>query len=65
MLIAKTSLVNGVEGKLIYGGYKIEDLAANALFEEVVFLLWNNRLPNASELDQLRQAIAGETALSG
>lgn len=53
-----TSLVNGVEGKLIYAGYKIEDLAANALFEEVVFLLWNIRLPKADELEQLRAAIA-------
>lgn len=53
-----TSLVNGAEGKLIYGGYKIEDLAANALFEEVVYLLWNGRLPNAAELETLRKAIA-------
>ena len=48
-----TSLVNGVEGKLIYSGYHIEDLAVNALFEEVAFLLWNNRLPNQAELDEL------------
>lgn len=54
----KTSLVNGDEGKLIYAGYSIEDLAANALFEEVVFLLWNTRLPNKSELEDLRAAIA-------
>ena len=27
----QTSLVNGTEGKLIYSGYSIEDLAANAL----------------------------------
>ncbi|MEQ8673134.1 MAG: citrate/2-methylcitrate synthase [Aggregatilineales bacterium] len=53
-----TSLVNGVEGKLIYAGYKIEDLAANALFEEVVFLLWNIRLPNADELENVRAEIA-------
>jgi citrate synthase len=53
-----TSLVNGAEGKLIYEGYKIEDLAANALFEEVVYLLWNGRLPKAAELETLRKAIA-------
>jgi citrate synthase len=53
-----TSLVNGAEGKLIYEGYKIEDLAANALFEEVVYLLWNGRLPKADELEALRAAIA-------
>ncbi|MBZ0291370.1 MAG: citrate/2-methylcitrate synthase [Anaerolineae bacterium] len=58
-----TSLVNGVEGKLIYGGYKIEDLAENALFEEVVYLLWNGRLPNTTELEELRSAIAREAVL--
>ncbi len=42
--------VNGVEGKLIYQGYDIHDLAENSTFEEVVFLLWNGRLPNANEL---------------
>ena len=47
---SKTSLVNGAEGKLVYEGYPIEELAENALFEEVAFLLWNGRLPNKSEL---------------
>ncbi len=58
-----TSLVDGVNGKLIYGGYKIEDLAENALFEEVVFLLWNTRLPNADELEALRSEIAQGASL--
>lgn len=55
---SRLSLVNGTEGKLIYSGYKIEDLAANALYEEVVFLLWEGRLPNAAELESLRAEIA-------
>jgi len=53
-----TSLVNGTEGKLIYEGYKIEDLAENALFEEVAYLLWHSTLPNAAELEALRAEIA-------
>lgn len=55
---SRLSLVNGTEGKLIYSGYKIEDLAAHALYEEIVFLLWNGRLPNATELESLRAEIA-------
>lgn len=55
---SRTSLVNGQEGKLVYQGYPIETLAENALFEEVVFLLWNERLPNRAELENLRAAIA-------
>jgi citrate synthase len=58
-----TSSVNGEEGKLIYVGYSIEDIAQNALFEEVAFLLWNERLPNRQELEETRQTIAREAQL--
>lgn len=58
-----TSLVNGEEGRLTYAGYSIEDLAVNALFEEVAFLLWNNRLPNQDELDTLVKDIATHATL--
>jgi citrate synthase len=46
--------VNGEQGVLIYQGYDIHDLAENSTFEEVVFLLWNGRLPNAGELADLK-----------
>lgn len=59
----QTSLVNGEEGKLIYAGYRIQDLAANALFEEVVFLLFHTRLPNATELEEVRSAIATQAGI--
>lgn len=45
------------DNTLSYRGYTIEDLAEHASFEEVVFLLWNNRLPKASELDSFRQSL--------
>ena len=48
--------VNGEKGELIYQGYNIHDLAEHATFEEVVFLLWNKRLPNRSELSELEQS---------
>ena len=44
--------VNGIEGKLIYQGYDIHDLAEHSTFEEVVYLLWNGKLPNQAELDE-------------
>jgi 2-methylcitrate synthase len=46
--------VNGEQGILIYQGYNIHDLAEHSNFEEVIYLLWNGRLPNGSELDDLR-----------
>lgn len=45
--------VNGEEGILIYQGYDIHDLAEHSTFEEVVFLLWNGRLPKSDELAAL------------
>lgn len=62
---SRLSLVNGTEGKLIYSGYKIEDLAAHALYEEIVFLLWDGRLPTRAELESLRAQIAAGAALPG
>lgn len=46
--------VNGEKGILIYQGYDIHDLAEHSTFEEVVFLLWNGRLPQTSELADLK-----------
>lgn len=45
--------VNGEKGILIYQGYDIHDLAEHSTFEEIVFLLWNGRLPQARELEDL------------
>ena len=49
--------VNGEKGELIYQGYNIHDLAEHATFEEVVFLLWNKRLPTRDELNTLEQSL--------
>lgn len=50
--------VNGEKGELIYQGYNIHDLVAHSTFEEVVFLLWNKRLPKAAELDKTKRALS-------
>ena len=43
--------VNGEQGILIYQGYNIHDLAEHSTFEEVIFLIWNGRLPKQNELE--------------
>jgi citrate synthase len=64
-IVACSTGVSSIQGNtLSYRGYTIEDLAANSTFEEVVFLLWNNRLPNKSEMDGLKQSLAAEATLS-
>jgi citrate synthase len=51
--------VQGKKGKLIYRGYRIEDLAKNTTFEEVCYLLLHERLPDRQALadfdDRLRR----------
>jgi citrate synthase len=50
--------IDGIEGRLIYRGYSIEDLAANTTFEEVVYLLWEGELPNSQQLDSFKERLA-------
>lgn len=59
------SKVDGENGRLYYLGYSIEDLGANATFEEVVYLLLNNRLPTQSELDAFTAEVANQAAIDG
>jgi len=47
--------LDGPKGRLYYRGYAIEDLAKNSDFEEVTYLLLNERLPSAAELAEWRQ----------
>src|SRR6266700_2319745 len=49
--------VNGEQGILIYQGYNIHDLAQHSTFEEVIYLLWNGRLPKTDELAQLEERL--------
>ena len=66
VVAASTSIgdVNGEKGELIYQGINIHDLAKNSTFEEVIFLLWNGRLPKRAELDELKRNIAASYELS-
>jgi citrate synthase len=51
-VVACTTSISFIVGNTLnYRGYTIEDLAKNSTFEEVVYLLWNNRLPNKTELE--------------
>ena len=60
---SSVSDVIGDKGQLIYQGYDIHDLAAHSTFEEVIFLLWNKRLPKRAELDELKRSLAASYAI--
>jgi len=65
VLVAESSLsyIGGDTGELVYRGYSIDDLARNASFEEVLYLLWHGELPAGEELAAFESAMAEERHL--
>ncbi|QZP36972.1 citrate synthase [Halobaculum magnesiiphilum] len=65
VLVAESDLsfIDGDEGKLVYRGYAIEDLAEHASYEETLYLLWNGELPTESELSAFEEAMSAERGL--
>ncbi|MCC7022673.1 MAG: citrate/2-methylcitrate synthase [Thermomicrobiales bacterium] len=65
VVAASTALshVFGEEGKLVYRGYDIHELAGKASFEEVAYLLWMGHLPNRAELSELMQKLGQQRQL--
>jgi citrate synthase len=59
VVAATTALshVYGEEGKLVYRGYDIHELAGKASFEEVAYLLWNGNLPTNEELKEFSDKV--------
>jgi len=55
--------VDGERGLLTYRGYDIRDLATQATFEEVVYLLWYGELPTPAELAAFTGELAAARAL--
>jgi citrate synthase len=65
VLVAESELseIDGDEGRLIYRGYGIEDLAKHASYEEVIYLLWYGKLPDAEELDSFTDSMVAERSV--
>ena len=63
VIACTTAISSIVDATLCYRGYTIEDLAENSSFEEVVFLLWNDRLPTQAELTDFQTSLRKEMAL--
>ena len=58
---SEITYIDGAEGILRYRGYPIEQLAENATFNEVSYLLINGELPNQEELDEFSTKIRRHT----
>src|SRR5476649_349217 len=55
--------LDGDRGVLAYCGYDIHDLARQASFEEVCYLLWHRRLPTRAELGDLQSQLVAARPL--
>ena len=60
---SEITFINGEEGVLRYRGYDIADLAANATFNEVSYLLIKGELPNQEQLANFNSEIRHHTLL--
>lgn len=65
VIAGQTSIATvGKEGHgLSYRGYSIDDLAEQATFEEVAYLLLRGQLPNPSQLTEFQKQIASRRSL--
>lgn len=59
----RLSDVRGAEGQLIYAGYDINELAGKVSYEEIVYLLYHDRLPNRDELNRFSQTLRQQREL--
>lgn len=65
-VVAATSsicYIDGQKGILSYRGIDIHDLAEHSTFEEVCYLLWFDRLPKQTELDEMTALMGQSRAL--
>lgn len=66
VIVAETelSMVDGTAGRLAYRGYSIDDLARNATYEEVLYLLWHGVLPDQESLARFTGRLTERRVLS-
>ena len=65
VIAAETRLshIDGQAGELVIAGYPLAEIAPRASFEEMLYLLWHDRLPQADELADLRARMAAQREL--
>ena len=61
VIVTESAISSIQEGRLAYRGYPIEQLVANASFEEICLLLWTGERPGAGDVARLRVEIARAT----
>ena len=65
-VVAAETRISGVDGEagvLTLAGFPVEEISGRASFEEMVYLLWHDGLPDADELAAFRAALAERRGL--
>jgi len=57
---SRLSRVFGDEGRLVFRGYDVDDIAANGDFEETLYLMWYGELPDADEYEAFAASLAAQ-----
>ncbi|MFP4625763.1 MAG: citrate/2-methylcitrate synthase [Natronomonas sp.] len=52
--------VFGDEGRLVFRGYDVEDIAEHGDFEETLYLMWHGELPTQSAYDEFSDLLASK-----
>ncbi|GAN71276.1 citrate synthase [Acetobacter syzygii] len=60
---SKITFIDGDKGILLHRGYPIAQLAENASYEEVIYLLLNGELPNKAQYDTFSSTLTNHTLL--
>ncbi|RAS86614.1 citrate synthase [Priestia endophytica] len=63
--VTQSAISSIINGTLTYRGINIDDLATKSSYEEVIFLLWNGRLPVQKELEDLKHKLVQYGTLPG
>ena len=61
--LSSICFIDGQEGRLLYRGYDIVDLAPKSNYEETTYLLWNGHLPTAQELGAFSSDLSAKRAV--
>src|ERR1700730_1527067 len=66
VLAARTviSMVDGQNGRLVFRGYVIADLAEDMSYEEVAYLLWHGELPTRTQLAEISDRLRSKRNLN-
>lgn len=63
IVATQSSISSIIDDTLTYVGYDIDDLAENASFEEVIYLLWHRSLPTKAQLEEFKSLLAENAEL--